>query len=113
MMKPSERALYRLSPEDEVLERKVNLSTCSIWVPVIPDASVLGEDPPMNWRRWMFEFAHPQHSVHIELGANLSKSFEEWDGGKRLRPTSISGTQAVKHARNTSPKQFFRQCGAP
>ena len=27
---PVERALYRLCPEDEVLERKVNLATCCV-----------------------------------------------------------------------------------
>ena len=57
-MKPAERVLYRLSPADEVLERKVILANCSLWVPVAPNETVEGEDPAMSWRRWMFEFAH-------------------------------------------------------
>ena len=57
-LEPTERELYRLHPLDDVLERKVSLSTCSIWVPVVPDNAVEGEDPPISWRRWMYEFAH-------------------------------------------------------
>ena len=57
-LKPTERELYRLNPLDDVLERKVSLAACCIWVPVVPDSAVEGEEPPTSWRRWMYEFAH-------------------------------------------------------
>ena len=57
-LKPIEKELYRLNPLDEVLERKVSLAACCIWVPVVPDRPVPGEDPAISWRRWMYEFAH-------------------------------------------------------
>ena len=57
-MKPAEREQYRLSPEDEVLEGRVILAACRIWVPVVPDCSVIGKDPPVSWWCWIYEFAH-------------------------------------------------------
>ena len=39
-LKPTERELYRLNRLDEVLERKVSLAACCIWVPVVPDSAV-------------------------------------------------------------------------
>ena len=57
-MKPGERAMYRLHPQDDVLEYKVLLAGCCLWVPLIPDVDVEGEPTRISWRRWLFEFAH-------------------------------------------------------
>ena len=49
---------YRLAPEDELLERKVLLASCCLWVPVLPDSSVPGEPSGVSWRRWLFDYCH-------------------------------------------------------
>ena len=57
-LKPGERAMYRLHPQDDVLEYKVLLAGCCLWVPLIPDVDVEGEPTRISWRRWLFEYAH-------------------------------------------------------
>ena len=49
---------YRLAPEDELLEKKVLLASCCLWVPVLPDSSVPGEPSGVSWRRWLFDYCH-------------------------------------------------------
>ena len=74
-LKPTERELYQLNPVDDVLQRKVSLSVCCIWVPVVPDCVVDGEVPPISWRRWMYEFAHASMlNPHRSQGGELSDS---------------------------------------
>jgi len=50
-LKPGERAMYRLHPQDDVLEYKVLLAGCCLWVPLIPDVEVEGEPTRISWRR--------------------------------------------------------------
>ena len=50
---------YRLSPADQVLERKVSITNRHVWVPVLPDVSVpLQDEEAKSWRRWAFEWSH-------------------------------------------------------
>ena len=51
-LKPIELELFRLSPVDGVLERRVNLAVEVLDVPCIPEVQVATEAAPMSWRRW-------------------------------------------------------------
>ena len=58
MLKSKELEEYRLSPLDNVLERRMYLADARYWVPVMPDDSVPCLVPSISWRRWSFELSH-------------------------------------------------------
>ena len=49
---------YRLSPVDQLLERRVVSARAEIWVLVLPNVSIPAEKEFKSWRRWAFEWAH-------------------------------------------------------
>ena len=48
---------YRLAL-DHVIERRVNITSTVLWVPVLPNVSMPLVTEPITWRRWAFEHAH-------------------------------------------------------
>ena len=56
LLKPVEAATYRLSPLDNVLEKRLVLAEGALWVPAIPDSAMhIGN---ISWRKWLFNYAH-------------------------------------------------------
>jgi hypothetical protein len=49
---------YRLSPDDQVLERKVSVGRADLWVPVLPDIAIPDGLEVVSWRRWAFDWSH-------------------------------------------------------
>ena len=50
---------FRLSPVDDVLERRVDRGTILMWVPCLPEGCIEAPgQPAILWRRWAFEQAH-------------------------------------------------------
>ncbi len=82
---------YRLSPADQLLERKVVSARAEIWVPVLPNVSIPEEKESKSWRRWAFEWAHcvflephrPSGSTwqtlkRIGYWPDMRRDFEKW-----------------------------------
>ena len=77
-LRPIELAQYRLAPADEVLEKKVLLANCCLWVPVIPDQSVPDEPTAVSWRKWLFDHCH-QSFLHPHWArGNFSNPTSRW-----------------------------------
>ena len=55
-LKPVELATYRLSPWDDVLEKRLVLAEGALWVPAIPDSMMHIGD--ISWRKRLFNYAH-------------------------------------------------------
>ena len=58
LVKPVEAAEYRLSPDDDLLERQVTLAPCCLWVSLLPDLPVPHEPAQITRRRWLSQHCH-------------------------------------------------------
>ena len=73
-LKPLELAEYRLAPDDGVLEKRVLLGSCCLWVPVVPDMPVPGEPSKVGWRRWLYDHCH---STFLNPHRPAGESFQQ------------------------------------
>jgi hypothetical protein len=86
-----EAQTYRLSPEDDVLEKQVLLHCAVIWVPCIPDTQMPSEMDKISWRQWLFRHAHTAFLQSHRKGgetfqalrrmgywATLNRDFDVW-----------------------------------
>jgi hypothetical protein len=72
LVKPIEAMSCRLSPVDDVLERKVVLSGVCLWVPYIPDWPVPTEAEWVSWQKWLYLFVHETFmNPHRAVGENF------------------------------------------
>lgn len=79
-LRPVESALFRVTPEDYLLERKVLLSDGSRWVPPMPDGFVEGQ-PGLSCKNWLFDGSH---ETPLNLRTDRNQAARSHWGPQRL-----------------------------